>query len=147
MKFEFSWQIFVKVSNFKVHQDSSNRSRVVPRGQTKPRVGFQNFAKAIENCPDNNHSYHMWCWWSKFKMAACYVLSKRYRTGNMCKCGDVSADCEQISCTLTLKQHWDKLKSNHFFNIWSHLRMWRWVKSSLSTSHKKTTYDVLHDVV
>ena len=37
MKFEFSWQIFENTSNIKLHENRSNGSRVVPRGQTDIR--------------------------------------------------------------------------------------------------------------
>ena len=49
MKIEFSWHIFEKVSNIKVHQNSSGGSRGVPRGRTdmtKVIVAFSNFANA-----------------------------------------------------------------------------------------------------
>jgi hypothetical protein len=48
MKFEFSRQIFEKVSD-KFHQNPSSGSRVVPCGQTdmtKLIVAFRNFANA-----------------------------------------------------------------------------------------------------
>jgi hypothetical protein len=52
MKFEFSRQIFEKVSNIKFYQNPSSGSRVVPCGQTdmaKLIVAFSNFANAPKN--------------------------------------------------------------------------------------------------
>jgi hypothetical protein len=49
MKFEFSRQIFEKVSNIKFNQNPFSGSRVVPCGQmdmTKLIVAFRNFANA-----------------------------------------------------------------------------------------------------
>jgi hypothetical protein len=51
MKFEFSGQIFEKVSNIKFHQNPSSENRVVPCGRTdrtKLIVAFRNFANAPE---------------------------------------------------------------------------------------------------
>ena len=53
MKFEFSRQIFEKVSNVKFNQNPSSGSRVVPCGETdmtKLIVAFRNAANAPKNC-------------------------------------------------------------------------------------------------
>jgi hypothetical protein len=53
MKFEFSRQIFEKVSNIKFNQNPSSGSRVVPCGETdmtKLIVAFRNAANAPKNC-------------------------------------------------------------------------------------------------
>jgi hypothetical protein len=51
MKFEFSRQIFEKVSNVKFHQNLSSGSRVVPCGQTDMKLitAFRNFANFPKN--------------------------------------------------------------------------------------------------
>jgi len=53
VKLEFSRRILKKYSNIKSHENSSSRSRVVPRGRTdgrtdttKLRVAFRNFANS-----------------------------------------------------------------------------------------------------
>jgi hypothetical protein len=48
MKFEFSRQIFEKVTNIKFHQNPSNGSRVVPIGQTDIKLirVLRNFTNA-----------------------------------------------------------------------------------------------------
>jgi hypothetical protein len=53
-EYEFSRQIFDKVSNIKFHQNPSSESQVVPRGQTdmtKVIVAFRNFV----NAPKHDH--------------------------------------------------------------------------------------------
>jgi hypothetical protein len=52
VKFEFTGQIFEKVSSSKLYQNPSNESRVFPRGQmdvTKLIVTFRNFANEPKN--------------------------------------------------------------------------------------------------
>ena len=52
VKFEFSRQIFEKLSNIKFNKNPSSGSRVVPCGQmdmTKLIVAFRNFANAPKN--------------------------------------------------------------------------------------------------
>jgi hypothetical protein len=51
MKFEFSRQIFEKVSNIKFYQNPSSGNRVVPDGETDMKliVAFRNYAKARKN--------------------------------------------------------------------------------------------------
>ena len=52
MKFEFSLNVFEKVSNIKFHQNPFSGSRVVPCGQTdmtKLIVASRNFANALIN--------------------------------------------------------------------------------------------------
>ena len=57
IKFEFSRQIFEKVSNIKFHQNLSSGSREVPCGRTdmsKLTVAFRNFSNAPKT--ENTHT-------------------------------------------------------------------------------------------